>query len=270
MTDGLLKVSWSALRMWEECRQKQHLMWTGKGKATDRMLRTYLPGTVADLVMREWLQSGDPQPGQMVEAVEEVFDRYVSPKTDAQKKDAGVVRWKGDPNKDKESVKKFVRELVVKLEPILFDLVVPYDYQPEKSFSVRVNIPGLEGAPTPILLRGGIDIVVRPKRFQLWDLKATSDASYVKKVLGQGVFYDLAWGLLFEPPESFGFIVPMCAETVVRARITEEDRTVMMSRVISFAHAQWRGEWYPKVDDVGCNSWCPVSHACEKFKAPTF
>jgi PD-(D/E)XK nuclease superfamily len=261
-----ITISWSSLRLHEECRQKFKLHATGKrGPAAD--IRVFFPGTVADRVMRAWLSSPDPQLGQMVGMVEDIM-------TEEERKvirtGEGMVRWRG--HNDRPQVVKFCVDLVEKLEPILCDLVLPYEYQPEMRFSkIPMFIPGLDGAPALIYISGGIDIVTKEHTdtrdiWRAYDLKATRDDNYVKKTLGQGVFYDLAMRLMFgQSPDSFAFIQPLCSQRIVYARVTEEDRRVLVTRIERMAHYMWKHDYDPKADIKGCQ-WCDVKHACVKFK----
>ena len=64
--------------------------------------RDFLPGTVADRIQREWLRSNNPLPGQMVQMVPDMIERYTNP--DRLEEDFRPVRWKGDPAADRRAV----------------------------------------------------------------------------------------------------------------------------------------------------------------------
>lgn len=222
--------------------------------------------------MREWLESSDPQPGQMIQMVDEVFIKLTAPRTEEERvdRDARPVRWRGNPNEDRVRVREFVTEVVRDLEPVLLEHVIPYRYQPELKFSTTIGVPFLDGRLTGVSLIGGIDIVTcdDADNFHNYDLKATKDATYIDKVLGQAVFYDIAFGHWIgdtSQPRSFGFIFPACKEKLRRVEITDDDRRAMMARIIRMAHGMWRKEWDPKKDDAGCQV-CEVRHACDKWK----
>jgi hypothetical protein len=232
--------------------------------------RVFLPGTVADRLMRSWLDSGDPTPGWMVAHADEMLERFSS--HDSDEPDKRPVRWRGDPAVDRKKVLDFVVEVVSLLEPILLKLVVPYDYQPELKFRVPIRIPNLHGDPTVIYLIGGIDIVVRypSQDFAAYDLKATTNESYVNKVLGQGVFYDIALGIFLgdhTQPKEFGFIIPATKQPVVMTSITNDDRRMMLARIVEYAHGIWRQEFEPTTEDAPCYT-CEVKHACDRYAVP--
>lgn len=263
-----LAISWSGLQRWEHCKQHHLRVMERRSIPRARNTRDFLPGTLSDRIMRAWLQSPDPQPGQMVEMVPEFFDRFTNP--DRGEQDFSPVSWKGDPRRDQEEVRRFVSMVVTNLEPILTKWVIPFDYQPELKFETVIGIPYLDGRTVGIKLIGGIDIVVRIQRdppvFILFDLKATKNDSYIAKTLGQGIFYDISWASYFKQgyPARFGFIAPALNDQLIWADITDEDRRVMMSRVIAFAQGMWRGDWAPKVDNEGCD-FCTTKHVCDKF-----
>lgn len=258
-----LTLSWSALRSHEECRQKALLQRTGKSNpAAD--IRGYFHGTVVDRVMRRWLESENPLPGEMADMVEDIRDQE---EIEAIRTGDGVVRWRSV--NDKAIMTNFCRELVVKLEPILQELVLPYDYQPEVRYRTPIMIPYLDSRPTMVYMAGGIDIVVRrsedPPEWYAYDLKGTANDKYVNSVLGQGIFYDISMEALYgHSPVRFGFIQPMCKEKIVYANITDDDRRQMMVRIERMAHYMWRKDWTPKETTSGCTQ-CPVKHHCVKF-----
>jgi hypothetical protein len=225
---------------------------------------------VADRVQRAWLALPDPQPGQMAAMVPDMLDQWSNPERD--NPEFQPVRWRGgDPQRDRAEVLEFCTLVVTRLEPILLKHVVPFDYQPELRFETWIGLPDPSGDIKPVRLVGGIDIVVRlpDDRFVLFDLKATKQDSYIGKTLGQGIFYDISWKHYWgEHPVRFGFIAPALDERLVWCDISEEDRTVMRSRIMRFAQGMWRGDWAPKADDDGCD-YCDTKHVCDKYAAPS-
>lgn len=258
-----LVLSWSALRTWEECRQKHKLTQTGK-KNPAQDIRGYFHGTVVDRCMRAWLNDDDQKPGEMAAMVEDMIDACA---LEAINTGDGVVRWKN--RDDRQSMTAYCKELLTRLEPILYELVIPYDYQPELRFKTPIKLPYLNGQPTTVFLAGGIDIVVRrsedPPIWCAYDLKGTQDDSYYKKVIGQGIFYDISIGHMFGSHcTEFALIQPMCKQRIVPVKITDDDRRNMMTRLERMAHAMWQKDWAPKEDTKGCDR-CEVRHACTKF-----
>lgn len=256
-------ISWSSLKRWENCPQHQLRTIKKETRQNDKG-RIFLPGTVCDLTQRRWLESSNPQKGEMEQMVEDVFNGVLA-------KGEHIIQWKGNPTKDKEEVKRFCRETVKNLEPWLIENVLPYEYQPEVKFRAHMEIPYIcEGMRAPVKMIGGIDLVVRREdgRFRLYDLKITKDASYIRMTLAQLTFYDLAWGVIqgdFNLGEEWGFVVPALPEMLIPVTVDHEDRRVMMSRIVKYAHGVWSDEWKPKADDVGC-MWCEAREVCEKFK----
>lgn len=260
---GLLKISWSKIRTAEECRQKAFLVSEGKSNpVTD--VRVFLQGNIVDQAMRRWLSMPDPQRGWMAAHVGEIMDeleRKVLEDGD------GAVRWRGSRQKDREEVRAFCTECAVRLEVILFQLAIPYEYQPAIRFKTRLTIPGLDGTPTPVLLNGEMDLLVRQQpALRVWDLKVTKDPQYWRKTVAQLVFYDLAcWCMTGQLTEESGLIQPMVEGTPFFSfRPSDEDRTQMLTRIERVAHAIWHGDHAPKSDSTGC-SWCEVRHACSKY-----
>jgi hypothetical protein len=222
--------------------------------------RNFFHGTVSDRIMRNWLD--DPQPGQMPKMVDEYME---SSEKEGLSKGDGQVKWRH--KNDKEDVRNFCVELTTRLEPILYDLVVPFDYEPAKRFKIPMTLPGLDGEPTDILMTGEFDLLVRDheQKFHVWDLKATADNNYWKKTLGQLVFYDLAVSAMMgESPIQSGLIQPMCDERVVDFAFTDDDRRAMLARIMAMMRAVWTEYHPPKASVTGCN-WCPVRHACERY-----
>lgn len=257
-----LSLSWSALRSHDECKQKAHLTRMRRRSPTQD-IRGYFHGTVVDRVMRDWLCDPQRSAGAMVGMVEQIADREEKAAIEA---GDGIVRWKGV--NDKKQMLGFCRELVVRLEPILEELVVPHEYEPAKRFKVPMTIPYLDGTPIQVSLVGEIDVLVRDgqPRWHVWDLKATKDDNYWRKTVMQLVFYDIAVAEMFGTgsTDSVGLIQPMCKQPVMRFQVTQDQRTELMGRVIRMAHDIFRKDFEPKKDSAGC-TYCSVRHACTKF-----
>ena len=207
VSDKPLIMSWTALRIHEECRHKGMLQRKGV-RAPMQDNRNFFHGTVADRIVRRWLEDPDRQPGTMVDEVEPTFERETE--TLAQR-DQGYVRWKS--RTDRADAMAKVKDLVVRIEPWLETNVLPHEFEPEVRFRFPIAMEGIHG-PVQVLLVGGIDILVRTADgdWHLWDLKATTNPDYWKSTLGQLVFYALAVQMGFEPhkvPEVAGIVAPM-------------------------------------------------------------
>jgi hypothetical protein len=216
---------------------------------------------VVDLAMRRWLNQDQPEPGWMLAHVDALLDEA---EEQAKATGDGVVKWKHP--KDQAEVREFCRELVTRLEVILAERCLPFDWQEAVRFSVPVTIPDLASQPREILLVGEIDLLVRPAGVGIWDLKGTKDDSYWRKVVGQLLFYEIAWvAKTGEWPEVSGLIQPMCKQPVLEFHFSDDERRQMMSRIVAAARDIWSGNMPPKESPEGCN-YCPVQHACPKYK----
>lgn len=262
--DRELSISWSRLKDQEECGEKAYLLSRGfRSPVVD--LRVFFRGTVVDRCMRKWLDLDDPQPGWMAEMVDLILDESV---TEAKDSGDGIVSWKGPG--DKEAVRDWCRTCVTRLEPLLFRVAIPYEYQPAVRFKVPITIPYLDNTPQRIYLNGEMDLLCQlsttePRQLSVWDLKGTENDAYWRKVLGQLVFYEIAaFAMLKEWPVSSGILQPMCQQQVLNFTFTADHRREMLARIQRVANQQWTGIHRPKESDAGCN-WCPVQHACPKF-----
>ncbi len=213
--------------------------------------------------MRHWLEQEHPEPGWMAANVDEILEKA---EVDGRESGDGIVKWR-DPG-DKGRVRVWCRELVTRLEPILFDLVIPFEYQPALRFEVPLTIPGPDGVPREIRLRGEMDLFTRDRGTQatsVMDLKGTEDTSYWRKVTGQLVFYEIAAKIMTGSwPEVSRLIQPMCPEPVLPFYFSEDDRREMLVTICDVAADIWRGELPPKADNAGCNQ-CACKAACPKF-----
>lgn len=259
MTD-VLKLSWSRIRSHEECPAQGHLLASGmKSPVTD--IRGYYHGTVVDICMREWLSADNPQPGFMNARVDQVFaEREVA----ARESGDGIVKWKNAS--DKNETRILCRNAVYRLEPLLEKICLPYDWDPAVRFSVPMWIPAPDGTQREIRLVGEIDLLVRmPHGVIVWDLKATRDANYYRKVIGQLLFYDIAVAAMTGKwPAAAGLIQPLCEEQLPMFQFSKDDRTQLYQRIVRVASDIWSGNVLPKVDNKGCNR-CAARPACPKF-----
>jgi hypothetical protein len=261
-----IKISWSALQTLEFCSHKANLMRAGNKSATTD-IRNFFHGNVCDRVMRAWLSTPNPLPGQMPGMVEEYILLCLE---EAKETGDGVVRWRNAG--DRAKLAEHCRIVLTGLEPMLLKWVVPYDYEPEHRFKVPIRIPYLDNKTlTEIYLTGGIDILVResevPEVWSAYDLKATADPNYLNKTLGQAIFYDLAIRAKFgKSPRRFAFLQPAVSQNpFADVVISDQDRMDMLARIVKVAHMRWRNEDVPKVDSAGC-SMCPVKSACRKMR----
>jgi hypothetical protein len=264
-----LNISWSQLRSHEECKRKASLL-RQKKKQEMYDARVFFPGTVVDRAMRAWLMDDNRQPGGMEKSVAEVMDREEQHSRDT---GDGIVRWKYPA--DRAEVTTFCTTLVTRLEPILVERVLPFEFEPSKRFRAPIEIPYLDGTKAVVNLNGEMDILVRdPARldgpapltpWQVLDLKATKDDSYWRKTMGQLVFYDIACFAMFQQFTYFtGLVQPMCKEPIVGVSVDNQQRVEMMQRIISMAHDIWKNN-FPLADTTRPCQRCDVKHACERF-----
>jgi hypothetical protein len=240
---------------------RHKLVITGKSPEV-REARVFLPGTVSDRVMRRFLEQDEHKPGDMERMAREIFDHY------ADNDPTSTIRWRSA--NDRAVTYNFVVECVNNLEPLLFEHVLPFDYAPELRFRTSIYIPYLDGTPVRVELVGGIDIAVRKPtdQWHLHDLKATRDPSYANKVLGQMIFYDIAFkAFTGHQPVYSGLIMPLCKEKMPPVKVTDAERRDMMSRIITMAHGIWRREWSLAPTKEPCQR-CDVKAACPRYAVP--
>jgi hypothetical protein len=269
-----LRVSWSALKRWEGCHLRNQLTHEGN-RAEVRDGRVFLPGTLADRAMRKFLemQTGHQQ-GQMAEFVDQIWDEHAVNSTEYK------IKWRGDPRVDQAKVRNFAKLVVNNLEPFLFEKVLPHEYWPELRFSVSIRLPDLDGLKHEVTLVGGIDIAVLElpgrDRAMLYDLKATENEAYIRSIMGQLIFYGIAWSILREQPhEQIGaaYLAPAMPIAYHPLEVTIDDRRDMLARIVRYCQAQWSSprserrsgavdkEGEPVDPDKECWS-CDVLHAC--------
>lgn len=259
--EKVITISWSRFRSYIECKQKAHLQSKGL-RSPAQNVKMFHKGTTVDRILRDWLNEPYPQLGTMVNSVEYYMDLLEQEYAD---QGSGVVRW--DHAQERDNTIAWCKKLLVQLEPIMADLVLPYSYTPDLRFRSPIMIPGLDGEPRQIDLIGALDIYVlqQPGKTAVYDLKATENNAYWKKTIMQLVFYSLAMyardGFY---PSTTALIQPMCADKVLSLKITEEHILSLVSKITQYAHSVWSEDFLPKESDTGC-SWCPVKFACSKF-----
>lgn len=257
------RLSWSRMRSHQECRAKGHLQATGHRSPTAD-IRGYFHGTVVDRAYRDWLNLDEQEPGWMARNVAEILEREEKTAKDT---GDGIVKWRSLT--DKSEVLGFCQETCRRLEVVSRELVLPYEWQPDVRFSVPIEVPWLDGSLRQILLIGAMDLLVRrPDGVEVWDLKATRDNNYHRKVTGQMMFYDIAWwGMNGTWPSRVGLIQPMCDIQVYPFVFDAASRRQMFASICTVSMDVFRGDLPPKADNGGC-SLCAVRHACPKFSAP--
>lgn len=258
-----LRISWSRLRSSEECPAKGELLAQGKkGKGSD--IRMFFHGIVVDSLMRQWLSQDSPEKGWMLGNVDRILEED---EVKAKETGDGIVRWKSLD--DKEELRQFCRELVVRLEAILAVECLPYDWQPAARFAIPINVPYLDGSLRQIFLTGETDLLVlRPDGLGVYDLKATRDNHYHRKVQGQMVFYDIVMRIMKGAwPVRSALIQPMCDQQLLPFTFGDDDRRDMLNRICKLATNIWAGNMRPKASAEGCKD-CFVRHACPKYVAP--
>lgn len=256
-----LKISWSQLRIHEECKERGFHARNGR-RATLENQRMFFPGTVTDRVVRDWLVGGDHTPGMMPQMVEDIMER----EWDLLKDEGKSISWKSA--KDRAQVLSDCREAVTKIEPALLKYVTPYRFEADKRFQAPLRLPHPNGGHEVVLLIGAMDILVQDDkdRWWVWDVKHTKNESYWRKTEGQLTFYDLAVLLMFDAPTvRSGLLQPLCSEPVKPFQITNDKRAQLLQRVAGMARDIWNDEHPPRQDTTLCG-WCSVKHACSKFQ----
>jgi hypothetical protein len=260
VSEPALRISWSRLRLHDECPAKGDLMRRHKSPVQD--IRSFFHGNVVDLAMRRWLDMEEPPAGWMLAQVDALFEEA---EVIARETGDGIVRWKN--LEDKAATLEFCRELVTRLEPILVKYALPFEWEPAKRFQVPVRIQDLGGHWREITLVGEMDLLVRDSegRLAVWDLKATRDNGYYKKVLGQLAFYAIACKAMYgQLPAMTGLFQPMCDQQVLPVTVDADAVAQMASRITKAARDILAGHVAPKAGNDGC-AYCAVQHACPKF-----
>lgn len=257
-----MRVSWSSLKTWEECRQRGALTAKGKrAKASD--VRNFFPGRITDRVVRDWLNNYDPD----VRMEDLVLPKIESELGDI-KANSEVVTWKHKT--DRAEVEKACIEAVRNIEPALEKYVLPYRWMVDFAFRTPVLMMAPGGYYDRVVLNGFMDIIVFDPATETWriyDVKHTENANYWKGSFGQLVFYayenQMRTGQL---PVEVGFFQPLVGENVKRFNVTELEVNSLAGRIQSMVDEKWQGLDMPRTDTSLCG-WCDVKHACKKFQA---
>lgn len=254
--------------MHEECKQKGYLTRT-KQRAVLGDQRIFFPGNVTDRVVRDWLKSDNPQPGEMPDMVSGIMERerqlilLGDPDKD---RPPGKMSWKD--SQDRNRVEKECIEAVTKIEPDLLKYVLPFDYDADFSFTAPVTVPHPDGGMETVYLVGYMDIIVRDKRGQWWvfDVKHTKDSGYWRKTVAQLTFYDLAVLLMFgQPTKGTALFQPLATPTKHPHQVTEQARNELMQRFMNLAWDRFMDDRTPREDRKPCG-FCDVKHACTVFQ----
>lgn len=255
-----LWISWSSLRTHESCKQRGHLSRSGK-RATLSDQRIFFPGTVTDRVVRDWL-SDEPEKnlGAMPAMVESILEREFQSVVE----EGGRVFWKS--TSDKDQVLKDCIEAVTKIEPLLIQKVLPYEYDVDFRFRAPMMLPAPWGMEM-VILNGAMDIIIRNDQglYGVEDVKQTRNKDYWRKTIAQLTFYDIAIGAMFNS-DTFetGLLQPLCEQTYVPYTVTDILRAQMLQRVTAMANDIWRSDFTPTTDRSQC-SMCDTKHACSRF-----
>ena len=262
-----LRISWSALLRHEECHFKE--MAYRDGRRVDIVDgRNFIPGTIADLTMRKWLEQADPKEGELVPLIDDVFEEV------AIRNPERHIKWRGNPSDDQKAVRATVKEALERLEPWLVENVLPYDYQPEARGRALLAVPDVDGTLKSVQMFFAVDIAVRPDKFALYDLKVTRDDRYTRgKTLGQLTFYAIAWaahhGITLRDIDTLAFVTPLTKQLVVPTQPTGDDFRYMMTRITSYAQGVWANDRSTKEKkDSNCSYRCDVRTSCPLFAVP--
>ncbi len=257
-----LRISWSAIRTHEECRQKSYLIREGK-RAKVSNIRNFFAGMVVDRIMRDWLDD----PRLRSSDVGDVVTCAMAEMEDTERGKGNMVRWRDAA--DRQQIRDFCTELVTRLAPILDEHVLPYRYEHGKWFKVPLTLTGPDGTPWPVVLTGEMDLLVWNDGPVVWDLKGTADDQYYRKVIAQLTFYDLAvWISSGRKTNFVGLIQPMCTEQLIAWHVTDDARRELMTRIQRYAYDVWSNDNTCKDSSAGCN-WCDVRHACSRYQQPS-
>ena len=152
--------------------------------------------------------------------------------------EARAVRWR---SADRAGVIIWCESLADRLEVLLRELVLPFDFTVGWRFASEVTEVGARRIP--VRLVGEMDLVVRGEGWtDVLDLKATAHAEYWRHTSGQLVFYDTAlWVMTGSPTRRAMLVQPMCPQSTVLIPITDSDRAVTWSRIENLAETMSRG-----------------------------
>lgn len=262
MTYPDINISWSSLRVFEECAQRAKLSRERKRHVT-RNLRGFFHGNVADAVMREWYRLDSAQRAvtpmsSFVEGVVTAEEERIKERND------GILKWKSPT--DRAELTEFVEELCTRLQVILADVAGDNEVTLAKRFSVPIKLPDPGGGRSVVNLNGELDMLVySPDGYSIWDLKATKDDYYWRKTIGQLTFYDIAmWAEHKAYALRTGLLQPMCKQQVLEVNISDDTRRDLLVRINRMATSMWN-DLYPLAEDAAACRFCDCRHACPKF-----
>lgn len=271
-----ITLSWSRLSDWMKCKQRVKLYYTG-GRSKVTNSRSFVHGTVADLVMRKSLDAA-PRDDKgrilslskdyMLDLLPSVWDSCMKPE------DGRILKWDDkNPLEDQKKILRKTKKCVTNLHPILESLVVGHRTIPEfrPSTMPAFGIVTPEGKVGYIRLFLAIDLAVQRVEddpgigeWSIWDLKATDNPDYVNKTLWQLVFYDVAFqALTGKHATQHGLITPLLKTPKQEIHITQEHRDTMSNWIVSYCHSVWRGDDALTSDPSNCFN-CPTAKACPK------
>lgn len=252
-----VRLSWSSLRSWRECKQRVKLQRAGKRSKVEDA-RGYLPGTISDRVVRDWLQNPDRKPGEMVSMIPGQLEKSVS--------EASRVKWKSED--DKQRVIQDCIEAVTTVEPQLMKYVVPFEHEEDFSFSVPMLAASAGGGdPIPVTLNGFMDILVKAggDKYFIFDLKQTRNNDYWKKTAGQMVFYALAVELQYGvQPLGAALLQPLAKPTVKPIEVGTEAMQALAADITQMANDIVNDDMPVRKDTKEC-TFCNVKMSCPKF-----
>lgn len=254
-----VKVSWSALSRWKKCNYKQKLV--AEHKSTKAINgRNFFLGNLVDYTMRRWLEVGDFSL-PLSHFLRESWIKSTGPSEKP-------IQWKGPT--DQEDALAQAQDACKRLEFILKQHVIPYDYEPEFRFTSYVGVPAPNGEIVQVELFGAVDVAVRypDGSLGIWDLKMSKDKGYIEHSLGQLTLYDLAIrNYLGVQPTKHGFFTPMLDRFTIEADIGADERKEVVSDIIGFCHDTWNNNWELTENENDCFG-CQVRHACIRWVRP--
>lgn len=256
-----VRLSWSSLRSWKECKMRVKLQRAGKRSKVEDA-RGYLPGTISDRVVRDWLQDPDRQPGQMEKMIPAQLEKSVA--------EASRVKWKSLD--DKQRVIQDCIEAVTIVEPQLLKFVTPFEHWEDFSFNAPMLAASANGGdPIPVVLNGFMDILVRGGEGQyfIFDLKQTRNNEYWKKTAGQMVFYALAVRLLYGvDPMGAALLQPLAKPTIKPIEIGSDAVEALAADITQMANDIVSDDMPMRKDTKEC-TFCNVKMSCPRFSAGT-
>jgi PD-(D/E)XK nuclease superfamily protein len=263
VTTKPLRISWSAIRTHEECKERSFLVREGK-RAKVTNIRNFYPGLVVDQFMREYLETPEnPALEDPAGWISSIMDES----EEAERGKGNMVKYRD--RADRNEVQGFCTELALRLIPILDKHVLPYTFTCGHWFKIPMTIPDQQGQLRDVLLTGEMDLLVENDGPVVWDLKGTADAQYWRKVIAQLTFYDVAtWVSTGIKTRFVGLIQPMCPERILAFEVTDAARRDLMIRIQHYAHDVWAGE-RTCTDNAATCHWCDVRHACSRYQQPS-